>query len=139
VSCPHTNQQNGSAEHKHHRITETYLSLLAHASVPLKFWEEVLLAATFLINRLPSKVIKDATPLEKLFRQSPDYTFLRTFGRASWPHICPYNSHKLKFRSKQCVFLGYRDMHKGYKCLEASTSRVYISRDVIFDEEVFPF
>jgi hypothetical protein len=30
-------------------------------------------------------------------------------------------------------------MHKGYKCLEVSTGRVYISRDVTFDEEVFPF
>jgi hypothetical protein len=30
-------------------------------------------------------------------------------------------------------------MHKGYKCLEVSSGRVYISRDVTFDEEVFPF
>jgi hypothetical protein len=29
-------------------------------------------------------------------------------------------------------------MHKGYKCLEASTNHMYISRDVVFDE-VFPF
>jgi hypothetical protein len=30
-------------------------------------------------------------------------------------------------------------MHKGYKCLEVSSGWVYISRDIIFDEEVFPF
>jgi hypothetical protein len=30
-------------------------------------------------------------------------------------------------------------MHKGYEYLEISTGRVYISRDVIFDEEIFPF
>jgi hypothetical protein len=36
------------------------------------------------------------------------------------------------------VFLGYSNMHKGYKCLEASTNHMYISRDVVFDE-VFPF
>jgi hypothetical protein len=30
-------------------------------------------------------------------------------------------------------------MHKGYKCLEVSTGRVYISRDVVFDEHIFPF
>lgn len=28
---------------------------------------------------------------------------------------------------------------KGYKCLDISTGRVYISRDVIFDETIFPF
>jgi hypothetical protein len=30
-------------------------------------------------------------------------------------------------------------MHKGYKCFKVSSGRVYISRDVIFDEEIFPF
>jgi hypothetical protein len=37
------------------------------------------------------------------------------------------------------VFLGYNNQHNGYKCVEPSTGRVYISRDVIFDETVFPF
>jgi hypothetical protein len=139
VSCPHTNQQNGSTERKHRHIVEIGLSLLAHASMPGKFWDEAFLAATYLINRLPNKVIHDSTPLERLFDQKPDYSFLRIFGCACWPHLCPYNSHKLQFRSKQCVFLGYSSMYKGYKCLEVSTGRVYISRDVTFDEEVFPF
>jgi hypothetical protein len=35
--------------------------------------------------------------------------------------------------------LGYNNQHKGYKCLEPSSYRVYISHDVIFDETVFPF
>jgi hypothetical protein len=30
-------------------------------------------------------------------------------------------------------------MHKGFKCLDIPTWRIYISRDVIFDESVFPF
>jgi hypothetical protein len=30
-------------------------------------------------------------------------------------------------------------MHKGFKCLDIPTGYVYISRDVIFDENVFPF
>jgi hypothetical protein len=30
-------------------------------------------------------------------------------------------------------------MHKGVKCLDVSSGRVYISCDVVFDEAVFPF
>jgi hypothetical protein len=37
------------------------------------------------------------------------------------------------------VFLGYSNIHKGFKCLDVKTGRVYISCDVIFDENVFPF
>jgi hypothetical protein len=36
-----------------------------------------------------------------------------------------------------CI-LGYSSHHKGVKCLDPSTGRVYISRDVVFDESVFP-
>jgi hypothetical protein len=139
VSCPHAHQQNGAAERKHRHIVEVGLALLAHASMPLKFWDEAFLAATYLINRTPSKVINYATPLERLFHHTPDYSSLRVFGCACYPNLRPYNQHKLDFRSKQCVFLGYSSMHKGFKCLEVSTGRVYISRDVVFDESEFPF
>jgi hypothetical protein len=37
------------------------------------------------------------------------------------------------------VFFGYSDFHKGYKCLDVPSGHIYISQDVIFDEEVFPF
>jgi hypothetical protein len=67
------------------------------------------------------------------------YSFLRTFGCAYWPNLRPYNNHKLAFQSKQYTFLGYSVHHKGYKCHDVSTGRVYISRDVVFDESVFPF
>jgi hypothetical protein len=30
-------------------------------------------------------------------------------------------------------------MHKGYKCLDRSTGRIYIYHDVVFDETVFPY
>lgn len=51
VSCPHAHQQNGSAERKHRHIVEGGLSLLAHASMPLKFWDEAFLSVVYLINR----------------------------------------------------------------------------------------
>jgi hypothetical protein len=30
-------------------------------------------------------------------------------------------------------------MHKDFKCLEVNTGCIYISRDVIFDENIYPF
>lgn len=115
------------------------LALLAHSSMPLKFWDEAFLTAVFLINCLPSRIINNQSPFERLYGKPPDYTFLRTFGCAVWPNLRRFNSIKLQFRSKKCVFLGYSNMHKGFKCLDPTEGRIYISQDVIFDETVFPF
>jgi len=139
VSCPHAHQQNGAAERKHRHIVEMGITLLAHSSMPLKFWDEAFLTAVFLINRLPSKVISDDTPFGRLHGHEPDYQFLRTFGCAVWPNLRAYNSRKLQFRSKRCVFLGYSNSHKGFKCLDPSEGRIYVSCDVVFDEGIFPF
>ena len=74
-----------------------------------------------------------------MFHSVLDYLFLKTFGCACWPNLWPYNSHKLQPRSLQCVFLGYSFLHHSYKCIHIPTGRLYISRDVIFLENLFPF
>ena len=88
---------------------------------------------------LPTKVLPFSTPTECLLNVKPNYDALQTFGCACWPNLRPYNKRKLSFRSKRCVFFGYSPLHKGVKCLDVATRRVYISRDVVFDEHIFPF
>jgi hypothetical protein len=105
----------------------------------LKYWDQAFLTATYLINLLPSKVINFDTQEERLLKEQPYYSSLRVFGRTCWANLRPYNSRKLSFRSICCAFLGYSSQQKGFKCLDISTSRIYISRDVVFDEQVFPF
>ena len=112
VSCPHTHQQNGSAESKHHHIVGTSLTLIAHADVPIKFWDDVFLIGTYLINHLPTRVIDNKCPLERLFQTPPNYSLLKVFGCACWPHLRPYNKQKLSFRSKECFFLGNSSLQK---------------------------
>ena len=62
VTCPHTSQQNGIAEPKHRHIVETGLALLAHSSLPVRFWDEAFLTARYLINRMPTRTLQNSTP-----------------------------------------------------------------------------
>jgi hypothetical protein len=102
--------------------------------MPLKYWDGVFATAAYLINRTPSRVIKYQTPIQKLFGATPDYSTLCVFGCGCWPNLRIYNARKFAFRSTRCVFVGYSNLHKGYKCLDVANGRIYISRDVIFDE-----
>lgn len=138
ISCPHTSEQNGLAERKHRHLVDMGLTLLANASMPMKFWDEAFSSAVYLINRLPTPVLHNQSPFECLFHKVPDYQFFKVFGCACYPNLRPYNAHKLQLRSAKCTFIGYSPKHKGYKCL-SSQGHVYISRHVIFDEFSFPY
>ena len=87
-------------------VVETGLAVLSHASLPIQFWQYAFQSATFLINRMPSKVLNNDSPYYTLFHKMPEYKSFRVFGCLCYPFIRPYNSHKLQYRSLQCVFLG---------------------------------
>ncbi|KAL4348763.1 hypothetical protein GQ457_17G006120 [Hibiscus cannabinus] len=52
LSCPHTSEQNGLVERKHRQVVEVGLTLLAQASMSLKYWKDAFSSAIFLINRI---------------------------------------------------------------------------------------
>ena len=79
------------------------------------------------------------SPYFALYHKLPTYTYLKVFGSSCFPYLCPYNTHKLQYRSLEYAFLGYNSHHKGYLCLDIHSGRVYISRHVIFNEDSFPF
>jgi hypothetical protein len=93
-SCPPTND---ALERKHRHIVDMGITLLANASMPLKYWDQAFLVATHLINRTSSKVIDFDTPLHRLLGVDPDYSNTKVFGYACWPNLHPYNTHKLQF------------------------------------------
>ena len=92
----------------------------------------------YLINWLPSAPLKFDIPYTVLFQTEPDYQFLGVFGCSCFPFLHPYQSHKLEFRSSECVFLGYSPSHKGNKYM-SSSGRIFMSKDVIFNEHQFPY
>ncbi|KAG8500820.1 hypothetical protein CXB51_002944 [Gossypium anomalum] len=50
------------------KIVEAGLSMLAHASMPLTYWNNTFNSVVYLINRLPSSPLGNISPYEKLFQ-----------------------------------------------------------------------
>lgn len=114
--------------------------MMFQSKVPHQLWVEAFFTANFLGNLLPSTVLSaHLSPHEKLFGKPPVYTSLRVFGCKCYPYLRPYAKDKFDPKSLLCVFLGYNEKYKGYRCLYPPTGRVFISRYVLFDELEFPF
>ena len=107
--------------------------------MPLAFWPDALSTATYLLNQRPCIPCNHVTPFFLLFGSAPDYSHLRIFGCLCFPNTTATTPHKLAPRSVPCVFLGYPDNIKGYRCYDPITHRVLMSWHVVFDECVFPF
>lgn len=104
-----------------------------------QFWIDNVFAVVYLINRTPSKFLQFDTPSAKLYKCSSSYSDLRVFGCLAFVYTRPVGKSKFSPRARLCVFLGYPSRIKGYKLLGFHTHEAFISRDVIFDEDVFPF
>lgn len=107
--------------------------------MPIDYWDHSFNTFVYLINRLLTKGLSTFTSsFFSLYNMQPNYLLLRVFGSSYFPLLRPYNQHKLQFGSSQCVHLGISPTHKGHKCLNAY-ERIYISKDVKFNEDDFPF
>ena len=139
TTCPHTPQQNGVVERKHRHLLETARALRFGAKLPKQVWGECVLTAAYVINRLPSKVLKNKTPFELIWGVKPNYDFLRVFGCLVYFKNTNTRGDKFEEKGKPGVFLGYPTGTKGYKILDLETRKLTVSRDVLFYEEIFPF
>jgi IS30 family transposase len=63
-SCVNTLQQNGLAERKNKHLLEVAWALLFTNQVPKYLWGEAVLTTTYLINRMPNKVLSFETPFD---------------------------------------------------------------------------
>jgi GAG-pre-integrase domain len=79
TTCPYTPQQNRLSERKHRHIIKLSLAMMTRASVPMKFWDEMISNAVYLINRLSSSA-HSIISFTKQFHKPPDYAFLKVVG-----------------------------------------------------------
>ena len=106
--------------------------------VPKRFWADAVMTIVFLINQMHALVIDYQTPLQMLsrFHSIPSVLNLRLriFGCICYVHVHSHLRDKLDPRSLKCVFMGYSNSQKGYKCFHPSLGKYYVSIDVQFNE-----
>ena len=134
-----TPQQNARVERKHRHILNVARALRFQANLPISFWGECVLTATYLINRTPTMVNDGLTPYEKLLGKPSSYEHIKTFGCLCYVKNSNKQQDKFDSRAEKCVFVGYPKGQKGWTVYNLKTGEIYVSRDVVFYEDIFPY
>ncbi|KAL0356152.1 UNVERIFIED_CONTAM: putative mitochondrial protein [Sesamum radiatum] len=138
-SCTYTPQQNGVVERKHRHLLQVARAIMFESGLPRIFWADSILVATHIINKLPSSKLNWKTPFELLYKSPPSYACLKTFGCLCYAtNVMPHKS-KFDHRAFKCVFIGYVSGQKGYKVYDIDNKVAFVSRDVVFHEDTFPY
>jgi len=114
---------------------------MLESGVPKNFWAEAMNMACFIRNLCPTRALDYKIP-SVLWEGEESFNFnvlrLRIFGCKVW--FPSDASQKLSARGESGVFLGFEKNTKdGVRVFSLERKRILIRRDVIFEENVFPF
>ncbi|RDY10219.1 hypothetical protein CR513_05304, partial [Mucuna pruriens] len=124
---------------KDNGVIHELTALLFQMYVPNVYWGEAILTVTYLINRLPTRVLNSISQIKHMLSFFP-FSFLMlslpscVFGCVAFVHS--HNPHRGKLDPKgvKCVFTGYPSNKKDFNCYHPSSHRFFVSIDVTFHE-----
>jgi transposase InsO family protein len=86
-TIPYTPQQNGVAERKNRTLKKMANCMIQSKGLSLKYWAKAINYANYIVNRTPTKALKNITPEEAWTKIKPDVSHFRVFGTIAWAHI----------------------------------------------------
>ena len=73
------------------------------------------------------------------FQTDADFNGLKVFGSLCYASTLSTNWRKFDPRASKCVFISCPRGTKGYILLNIQSREIFVSRDVVFYEHVFPY
>ncbi|KAG8493957.1 hypothetical protein CXB51_011293 [Gossypium anomalum] len=131
----YTLQQNGVSKRKNRSLMDMAKCLLFERNLPKTLWAEAVNTAVYLQNRLPTKALVHKTPFKAWFGFKPSIAHLRVFGCICYAHVPTVKRDKLAKKAQPGILVGYSSVKKGYRVLNPSSNKVFVSRDVVFNEK----
>lgn len=93
-------------------------------------------ASVYLINRFLSSVLSGNSSYELLFSKVSKFSHLRVIGCLCYVILVPRDD-KFSERAKHIVLMDYFETQKGFLLLDIQFERLLVSRDVVFQDDVF--
>ena len=135
LTTPYYPQQHGVVERQNRTVVEMTRSLLKEKNMPSMFWGEAVRHAVYILNRVPTRVLKGETPYEAWNGDKPNLGFVKIFGCIAHMKVPREYVQKLDDRRKRMVYLGNEPGSKAHRLFDPLTRRLNVSRDVFFEED----
>src|ERR1043165_3690435 len=100
---------------------------------PKSLWGEVVSAAVYILNRCPTKILKNKVPEEVWSGKRPSVSHLKVSRSMCYKHIPDARRRKLDDKSEPMILVGY---HKtgAYRFFNLDNENIVLSRDIVIDE-----
>jgi hypothetical protein len=137
---PHSPELNGVAERMNRTISNLICCSLLGANLPKSFWAAALRHVLFTLNVVPCKTPAGFCSPKSVLGKTPlNLKYLHPFGCMTWYKVPEANRKKLDVKGRAAILLLYLQDGNGYRVWDLERRVVVKSRDVIFEDDKFPY
>lgn len=129
----YTPRHNGLAEKRNRILLDMVRNMLKEKKFPNTLWGEVVITTAYVLNRCPTKKLKEIVPFERWTGDKQSVSHFRVFGSICYKHVPNTTRKKLDDISKVVLLVGYHST-TAYKFYCPFTNKVEVSRDVVMKE-----
>lgn len=104
LTVGYTPQQNGVSERRNRTIVEMARTMMNEKGLSKYFWAEAVHTALYILNKCPTKALKDKTPVEAWSGMKPFVSHFKIFGCICYAYIPAEKRTKLDEKSKKIGF-----------------------------------
>lgn len=98
-----------------------------------------MLITLHLINKMPTSRFGGNSLHEMLYGKKSTYNYKRVFKCLCYIRNNPCEKNKFGPRERMCIFLSYPYGKKRWRVHDLETKEIFVSRDLILEESIFPF
>jgi len=111
------------------------ISMLKENKLPHEFWDGVVITAAYILNRCPTKKMKDKVPEEIWSGRKPLVSHLKVFGSICYKCVPDSRRKKLEHKSEAMTLVEYHNT-VAYRLLVPHSKKISINIDVkVLEEE----